>query len=71
MGLGVDPPLECGQPQKGHSGFYGCHRHPSGPFIPNQVTSNEILAAFPGVGADVQVKLTEVWAHQMEHEEGR
>lgn len=29
--------------------FYQCHRQNSGPFIPNQVTSNEILEPFPGV----------------------
>lgn len=40
---------ECWQHGKGRNGSYGCHRHNSGPFIPNHITSNETLETFPRV----------------------
>ena len=53
------PLLGCRQCWKGHSG----------PFIPNQVTSREILEPSPGSALDARVKLTAISAHQMEHRE--
>ena len=46
-----------------------CWKGHSGPFIPNQVTSREILEPSPGSALDGRVKLTAISAHQMEHRE--
>lgn len=50
-------------------GHEQCWKGHSGPFIPNQVTSREILEPSPGSALDARVKLTAISAHQMEHRE--
>lgn len=52
------------QPLLGHR---QCWKGHSSHFIPNQVTSHEILEPSPGSALDAQVKLAAILAHQMGH----